>query len=665
MIIAGFEAFNLPLYRNAAKSVTDSMPETPVAVFTDADIINKPEEVQAALDSADAVLLSLIFDYNQVEWLRRMISKIPTRFCFESALELMSETSVGSFQMKGPSPGVAAGPPAPVKAILQKFGSKKEEDKMTGYLNFLKVGPQLLKWVPGDKVKDIRLWLTVYAYWNQGGEQNIVSMLYTIINELDLPSKRSRGVSDAHTTETGSVATHSIVPRPILESPAIGLYHPALPPGEYILSPKEYAKWFEQRNRWVHSGTPRVGLLLYRKHVISEQAYIGNLITLMESEGIMPIPVFINGVEAHTVVRDLFTTKSEAKGGQMGDWTLSSECTEVDAIVNTIGFPLVGGPAGSMEGGRQIEVSQQILSVKNIPYIVAAPLLIQDTKSWLEKGVQGLQTVVLFSLPELDGAVDTLVLGGLVDGERITIIPERVRKLTKRLKAWVQLRKKRVEERKVALMVYGFPPNVGAVATAALLNVGSSIRNLLLNLAAEGYFLGEGSFLSSFKRGDQLVKALRLLTQETLSSRNLESVRTAIKRQCGLEDVEIVLKEVPFRDLKSWLGKAMTLRMEKQWGDLEAYTGIGTSKTGLFQVVGLQVGNIFIGIQPALGVEGDPMRLLFERDMTPHPQYAAYYRHIQMEVQPDSIVHFGKERERDSTPSHPLIVVRTIYISIA
>ncbi len=29
-----------------------------------------------------------------------------------------------------------------------------------------------------------------------------------------------------------------------------------------------------------------------------------------------------------------------------------------------------------------------------------------------------------------------------------------------------------------------------------------------------------------------------------------------------------------------------------------------------------------IGVQPALGVEGDPMRLLFERDLTPHPQYA-------------------------------------------
>lgn len=49
----------------------------------------------------------------------------------------------------------------------------------------------------------------------------------------------------------------------------------------------------------------------------------------------------------------------------------------VDAVVNTIGFPLVGGPAGSMEGGRQIEAAKEILSRKNVPYVVAAPLLIQ------------------------------------------------------------------------------------------------------------------------------------------------------------------------------------------------------------------------------------------------------------------------------------------------
>ena len=43
---------------------------------------------------------------------------------------------------------------------------------------------------------------------------------------------------------------------------------------------------------------------------------------------------------------------------------------------------------------------------------------------------------------------------------------------------------------------------------------------------------------------------------------------------------------------------------------------------GTFLVAGLQLGNLWIGVQPSLGVEGDPMRLLFERDLTPHPQYA-------------------------------------------
>lgn len=80
---------------------------------------------------------------------------------------------------------------------------------------------------------------------------------------------------------------------------------------------------------------------------------------------------------------------------------MSESCfvlVQVDVIVNTIGFPLVGGPAGTMEGGRQAEVAQEILSGKNVPYMVAAPLLIQDLRSWNENGVAGLQSVVCVAL---------------------------------------------------------------------------------------------------------------------------------------------------------------------------------------------------------------------------------------------------------------------------
>lgn len=54
-----------------------------------------------------------------------------------------------------------------MKKVLSLFGSGREEDRMTGYLSFLKIGPQLLKFIPGKKARDLKSWLTVYGYWNQ------------------------------------------------------------------------------------------------------------------------------------------------------------------------------------------------------------------------------------------------------------------------------------------------------------------------------------------------------------------------------------------------------------------------------------------------------------------------------------------------------------------
>ena len=56
-------------------------------------------------------------------------------------------------------------------------------------------------------------------------------------------------------------------------------------------------------------------------------------------------------------------------------------------------------------------------------------------------------------------------------------------------------------------------------------------------------------------------------------------------------------------------------------------------------VGGLQLGKVWIGVQPALGLEGDPMRLLFERDLTPHPQYAAFYKWLHASA--DAVCHLG------------------------
>lgn len=186
---------------------------------------------------------------------------------------------------------------------------------------------------------------------------------------------------------------------------------------------------------------------------------------------------------------------------------------DVNAIVNTIGFPLVGGPAGAMEAGWNVALAQEILSSMNGPYIVAAPLLLQSIQQLKDNGVLGLQSVVIYSLPELDGAIDLVVLGGLVpgggDGDCIALIPERVRKLCGRIDGWVCLRRTPARERRVAIALYGFPPNVGAVGTAALLDIPHSLDMILHRLKEEGYNLGGWGDDGVTSSGESLVAALR------------------------------------------------------------------------------------------------------------------------------------------------------------
>lgn len=74
-----------------------------------------------------------------------------------------------------------------------------------------------------------------------------------------------------------------------------------------------------------------------------------------------------------------------------------------------------------MEAGRNVDVASQLLKSMDVPYVVASPLLLQSIPMWKSNGVLGLQSVVLYSLPELDGAIDTVVLGGLV-GDKVCLL---------------------------------------------------------------------------------------------------------------------------------------------------------------------------------------------------------------------------------------------------
>lgn len=270
VLVTGFESFNRDLYYQSAENLPVNL-----QVFADSDIrtgaavhgedLGTNPAFEEAVKNADAFIGSLIFDYDDALAVQKLLPLVTgPRLVFESATELMAFNKVGSFSMEQTGDG-PSGPPPAVKAVLSKFSSGKEEDKIAGYLKLLKIGPSLLKFIPGEKAGDLRTWLEAYRYWNQGGARNVGAMLQLV----------------AHRCKAEDASKPLELPE-LEVTPDVGLLHPWNSGDQrYFLSPSSYLSWrlspstLDQAKRenfkLAPSTAPKVAILLFRKHVITEQ----------------------------------------------------------------------------------------------------------------------------------------------------------------------------------------------------------------------------------------------------------------------------------------------------------------------------------------------------------------------------------------------------------
>ena len=77
------------------------------------------------------------------------------------------------------------------------------------YLSFLKVGPKLLKFLPGKKARDLRNWLQIYSYWNEGGLENVTTLLLYLVDQYLKPA----GVGTPAVQVTPPTGVHQTVLR--------------------------------------------------------------------------------------------------------------------------------------------------------------------------------------------------------------------------------------------------------------------------------------------------------------------------------------------------------------------------------------------------------------------------------------------------------------------
>ena len=494
--------------------------------------------------------------------------------CAMCAAEVTKLTRMGRFAMDG-----GGGSLVGWLKRLRGGGKSVDEKGLKGsagaqQMKMLRRLPRLLRFVPGT-AQDLRAYFLVLQYWLAGSETNVGALVHLLVDRYAAgPRAVQRG--------------RSPVPPP-QDYPELGVYHPRLP-GRLGSDAAALP-----RPPGVVRGT--VGLVVMRSYLLAGNTdHYDGVIEALEARGLAVRPVFATGLDARPAI-EAFCLDAQGR-------------PTIDALLSLTGFSLVGGPAYN-----DARAAEALLARLDVPYLAALPVEFQSLADWQgsERGLLPVETTMMVAIPELDGATGALVFGGRGEGSRdMQRCPERATALAARVARLVALRRSERAQRRVAIVLFNFPPNAGHVGTAAFLAVFESLFNTLAAMRAAGYAV-------------DLPPDVDTLRSRLLQG-NAARYGTPAHVHARIAADDIVRREPHLREI------------EAQWGP--APGKLQSDGRSVF-VLGERFGNVFVGVQPAFGWEGDPMRLLFEKGFAPTHAFAAFYRWLREDFAAHAVLHFG------------------------
>ncbi|MBX9757738.1 MAG: magnesium chelatase subunit H [Beijerinckiaceae bacterium] len=528
-----------------------------------------------AIGQADIVIATMLF---MEDHLRAVVPALQARrdtcdamvVCM-SAGEAAKLTRMGRFTTHSSTGGL--------RGFLKKLRGRTEKSGVAGanQMKMLRRIPRLLKFIPGA-AQDIRAYLLTLQYWLAGSDDNVANLVRFLINRYSAgPRAALKGALK--------------VADPV-EYPDVGVYHPRL------------ARRLDDDMAALRKVSPgkagTVGLIVMRSYLLAgNSAHYDGVIAALEARGLSVVPVFASGLDARPAIERFF---------------FHNNAPAIDAMVSLTGFSLVGGPAYN-----DAKAAEEILARLDVPYLAAHPLEFQTIEQWSDsdRGLTPVEATIMVAIPELDGARAPMVFGGrsekATDGARDMLSHDgRADMLAARVGKLVALRKKALAERKIAIVIFNFPPNAGAVGTAAFLSVFESVRNTLHAMKAAGYTV------DAPETADDLREAILHGNAQILGANANVHARIPVDHHVANE-----------RHLDE---------IEAQWGPAPGRHQ--TDGSSIF-VLGAQFGNVFVGIQPAFGYEGDPMRLLFEKGFAPTHAFSAFYNYLKDDFRAEAVLHFG------------------------
>jgi magnesium chelatase subunit H len=557
---------------------------------------------KADIGAADIVVATMLFmEEHYLPVLPALKARRETcdaMVCAMSSAEVMKLTRMGKFCMDAP----ASGPLALIKRLRGKPEATSDAPGARAtagarQMKMLRRLPKLLRFIPGT-AQDVRAYFLTLQYWLAGSEENIARMVRLLVDRYaEGPRKPLRTAAAAE---------------PPIEYPEVGVYHPRMT--DRLADRRAALPRVATTGK---RGT--VGLLLMRSYLLAgNSAHYDGVITAMEARGLRVIPAFATGLDSRPAIEAFFLD-----GGRPA----------IDALVSLTGFSLVGGPAYN-----DAKAAEDMLAQLDVPYLAVTPVEFQTLDQWggSSRGLMPVEATMMVAIPELDGATGPMVFGGrgstahvactgcshgctfkatpgmALDAHDMHSCIERADALAARVGKLVDLRRSERAGRRVAAVIFNFPPNAGNTGTAAFLSVFESLYNLLVAMQREGYTV-------ELPRD---VDALR----ERIINGNAQRHGATANVHARISADDHVRRE---RHLKE---------IEAQWGPAP---GRQQSDGRSIFVLGERFGNVFVGIQPAFGYEGDPMRLLFEQGFAPTHAFSAFYRWLREDFDAHAVLHFG------------------------
>jgi magnesium chelatase subunit H len=557
-------------------------------------------DFQRDIAQANVFIASLIFLEDLADKVVAAVEphrdRLDVAVVFPSLPQVMRLNKMGTFSMAqlGQS-----------KSAIAQFMRKRKEQSgasfQDGMLKLLQTLPKVLKYLPMDKAQDARNFMLSFQYWLGGSQENLENFLLMLVDKYIF--KQDAKHADTLALEYDEPVTY----------PDIGVWHPLAP--SMFEDVKEYLNWYDSRKDITADLkdplAPCVGLVLQRTHLITgDNAHYVAIVQELEARGARVLPVFAGGLDFSKPVDAYFF-----------DPTSKEPKAIVDTVISLTGFALVGGPA-RQDHPKAIETLKRL----NRPYMVALPLVFQTTEEWQDSdlGLHPIQVALQIALPELDGAIEPIILSGR-DGTtgKAIALQDRIEVVAQRALRWATLRRKPKVEKKIAITVFSFPPDKGNVGTAAYLDVFGSIHKVMEALNNNGYD----------------VQGL----PESAEALMLEVLHNA-QAQYNSPELNVAYRmSVPEYETLT----AYSERLEESWGPPPGH--LNSDGQNLL-VYGKQFGNVFIGVQPTFGYEGDPMRLLFSRSASPHHGFAAYYTYLEHIWRADAVLHFGTHGSLEFMP---------------